>query len=250
MLKRLSLICGLMLLNLGLLACTPSQSASSDHIADANRFECFWIWGNISSAPYLSRAKEVYILQGEIRIDRVSKQSMLIPQSISVLKIPKQKVWLVFRSHHLGWQGHELKQIISRIHQWEKAGNQIQGIQIDFDARTQNLHEYGLFLEQLRKRLPQPYQLSITGLMDWSNMRDKTTLRLFRNNIDELIIQTYQGSTTISNYQAYLSQISKLNLPYKIGIVQNGQWNPKLDFSTDPNFKGYVMFLLRTPNPK
>ncbi|WP_089605561.1 DUF3142 domain-containing protein [Acinetobacter piscicola] len=231
---------------LSLNACQPSQSASSGsyHI-NANDYDAFWIWGEIKSAPYLNKAKQVYILQGEIRIDKASKQSILIAQGVPVLNIPHQKVWLVFRNHHLNWQDHELDKILKRVRQWENSGNHIQGIQIDFDSRTKNLHQYGLFLQQLRKQLPQQYQLSITSLMDWTNIQDKETLRLFRENINEMIIQTYQGSTTIPNYQMYLKKISAMKLPYKIGLVQHGEWDHQLKFENDPNFKGYVVFLLR-----
>ena len=151
----------------------------------------------------------------------------------------------MFRNHHLNWQAHELDQILKRVRQWENSGNDIQGIQIDFDARTRNLNEYALFLQRLRKQLPKQYQLSITSLMDWTNIQDQNTLRLFRENIDEMVIQTYQGSTTIANYQQYLKKVSALKLPYKIGLVQHGEWNSNLNFKADPNFKGYVVFLLR-----
>ena len=231
--------------SLGLIACQPSQSASSKYHVNANDYDSFWIWGNIKSAPYLSKAKEIYILQGEVRIDKSSQNSILIPQGIPVVRIPHQKVWLVFRNHHLNWHTHELDKILNRVAQWENTGNHIQGIQIDFDARTKNLGEYALFLQNLRSQLPQQYQLSITSLMDWTNIQDQNTLRLFRENIDEIVIQTYQGSTTIPNYQSYLKKVSALKLPYKIGIVQHGEWNPNLNFKTDSNFKGYVVFLLR-----
>lgn len=231
---------------LSLNACQPSQSASSaSYHINANDYDAFWIWGEIKSAPYLNKAKQVYILQGEIRIDKASKQSILIAQGVPVLNIPHQKVWLVFRNHHLNWQAHELNKILKRVRQWENSGNHIQGIQIDFDARTKNLHQYGLFLQQLRKQLPQQYQLSITSLMDWTNIQDKETLRLFRENINEMVIQTYQGSTTIPNYQMYLKKVSAIKLPYKIGLVQHGEWNHQHKFENDPNFKGYVVFLLR-----
>ncbi|WP_353162891.1 DUF3142 domain-containing protein [Acinetobacter guillouiae] len=229
---------------LGLMACQPSQSATTSDQVNANDYDAFWIWGNIKSAPYLSKAKEIYILQGEVRLEKNSDQSILIQQGISVVKIPHQKIWLVFRNHHLNWQGTEIEKILQRARQWESAGNHIQGIQIDFDAPTKNLKAYGLFLQQLRKQLPQHYQLSITSLMDWANLRDPVTLRLFRENIDEMVIQTYQGSTTIPNYQAYLTKASTLKLPYKIGLVQHGKWNQQLKFDTDPNFKGFVVFLL------
>lgn len=230
---------------LSLLAGQPSPSVQPAYRINADDFDAFWIWGNIQSAPYLSKAKELYILQGEVQIHPYRKQSAFIPQGVQVLKIPHQKVWLVFRNHHLNWRGSELQQILQRVQQWEKAGNHVQGIQIDFDAKTQNLHAYALFLAQLRQQLPKKYQLSITGLMDWSNMQDAQTLQLFRHNINEIIVQTYQGSSTIPYYEAYLHKISQLKLPYKIGAVQGGKWNPALNFRHDPNFKGMVIFLLR-----
>jgi len=233
---------------LGLMACQLSQSAVTSDQVNANDYDAFWIWGNIKSTPYLSNAKEIYILQGEVRLEKGSNHSILIQQGISVVKIPHQKVWLVFRNHHLNWQSTEIENILQRVLQWESAGNHIQGIQIDFDVPTKNLKAYGLFLQQLRKQLPQHYQLSITSLMDWGNLRDPDTLRLFRENIDEMVIQTYQGSTTIPNYQAYLTKASTLKLPYKIGLVQHGKWDHQLRFDTDPNFKGFVVFLLRQNN--
>lgn len=244
MLKRTTrIVCCFFMI--GLTACHPSPSASSEYYVDANDFDSFWIWGNISTAPYLVKAKEVYILQGEVRLDKNSKQSILIPQGIPVVKIPHQKVWLVFRNHHLNWKYTELDQILKRIQQWENLGNHVQGIQIDFDARTKDLKEYAFFLEKLRTQLPNQYQLSITSLMDWTNIQDQHTLQLFRDHIDEMVIQTYQASTTIPNYHAYLKKVSNLKLPFKIGIVQHGEWNRNLDFNTNPNFKGYVVFLLR-----
>lgn len=241
-----------MSLLLSLTACNPSQSATEirpsndvSNTIDAHHYDAFWIWGDISSAPYLTQAKEIYVLQGEIKRDRSTQKSIFIPQGVAVLKVPHQKVWLVFRNHHLNWQDDELTQILKRVQQWKSKGNQIVGIQIDFDAKTKNLKEYALFLQQIRQQLPKKYQLSITGLLDWANIQDTETLRLLKDNIDELAIQTYQGSTTIPNYQSYLKKVSKLNLPYKIGLIQHGEWNRQLDFKSDPNFKGYVVFLLK-----
>ena len=238
-------ICTFYLTLIILTACTPTQSASPVNTLDAKHFHSFWIWGDIKSQPYLHKAKELYILQGEIRIHKKTQQSSLIPQGVGLLNIPHQKVWLVFRSYHLNWQDHELEQILKRIQQWENKGNQIIGIQIDFDGKTQNMKEYALFLQALRLKLPTQYKLSITGLLDWTNIRDPETLALLKKNIDEIAIQTYQGTTTIENYQIYLKKISKLDLPYKIGVVQNGQWEQNFNLSNDPNFKGYIMFLLR-----
>ncbi|KXO86218.1 hypothetical protein AYK86_15280 [Acinetobacter venetianus] len=225
-------------------ACQPTQSATST--IDANNFDSFWIWGDIKTASYLINAKELYILQGEIRYVKQKQSSMLIPQGISVLKLPHQKIWLVFRTHHLNWTEQDYQNIFNRLTQWKNQGNNVIGVQIDFDSKTKNLRDYALFLKKLRHKLPQNYQLSITGLLDWTNFKDQTTLAIFRQNINELIIQTYQGTTTIENYSQYLKRISSLQLPYKIGFVQGGRYQKDVKYTNDPNFKGYVIFLLRS----
>lgn len=246
MLKQIHSILIILFCGLSLIACQPSQSASAKKIVDANQYASFWIWGDISTAPYLKQAKELYILQGEIQLDQSTQSSILISQGVSILKIPHQKVWLVYRNHHLNWQKSELEKILNRVKQWENAGNQIQGIQIDFDAKTKNLKQYALFLQTLRKQLPKHYQISITGLLDWTNVQDEQILNLLRQNINELVIQTYQGTSTIPNYQSYLKRISAMHLPYKVGLVQNGQWINPAFIQQDPQFKGYVVFLLRS----
>ena len=227
-----------------LIACQPTQSATSK--VDANDFASFWIWGDIQTAPYLVHAKELYILQGEIRYSKSKQISTFTPQSVSILKLPHQKIWLVFRTHHLAWNEQNYQTILNRLEHWRNQGNQVQGIQIDFDSKTNSLKDYAIFLQKLRQKLPQQYRLSITGLLDWTNFKDQNTLTLFRQNIDELVIQTYQGTTTIPNYPEYLKRISALRLPYKVGLVQHGTWFGNSTKQKDPYFKGYVVFLLRS----
>jgi hypothetical protein len=225
-------------------ACQPTQSATSK--VDANDFASFWIWGDIQTAPYLVHAKELYILQGEIRYSKSKQISTFTPQGVSILKLPHQKIWLVFRTHHLAWNEQNYQTILNRLEHWRNRGNQVQGIQIDFDSKTNSLKDYAIFLQKLRQKLPQQYRLSVTGLLDWTNFKDQKTLTILRNNISELVIQTYQGTTTIPNYPQYLKRISAMQLPYKIGFVQNGlRQNNSNDFN-DPHFKGYIIFLLRS----
>ncbi|MDH0031793.1 MULTISPECIES: DUF3142 domain-containing protein [unclassified Acinetobacter] len=225
-------------------ACQPTQSATSK--VDANDFASFWIWGDIQTAPYLVHAQELYILQGEIRYSKSKQISTFTPQGVSILKLPHQKIWLVLRTHHLAWNEQNYQTILNRLEHWRNQGNQVQGIQIDFDSKTNSLKDYAIFLQKLRQKLPQQYRLSITGLLDWTNFKDQNTLTLFRQNIDELVIQTYQGTTTIPNYPEYLKRISALRLPYKVGLVQHGTWFGNSTKQKDPYFKGYVVFLLRS----
>ena len=71
-------------------------------------------------------------------------------------------------------------------------------------------------------------------------------LDILAKNIDELVIQSYQGNHTVSNYLDYLKRVTALKLPYKVGLVQHGLISKHHFFETDVNFKGYVIFLLRS----
>jgi hypothetical protein len=58
-----------------------------------------------------------------------------------------------------------------------------------------------------------------------------------------VVIQTYQGRKTITNYNAYLPALKRLTLPFKIGLVQNGEWQAPEYLEASPWFRGYVVFL-------
>jgi hypothetical protein len=96
------------------------------------------------------------------------------------------------------------------------------GIQIDFDARTLHLDEYADFLADLRMRLPAGCRLSVTGLLDWSSQGDPAALDALDGVVDEVVLQTYQGRHTIPGYGAYMAGLGRLKLPFKIGLVQDG----------------------------
>lgn len=222
-----------------------AESSHSDTIINANHYDAFWIWGDIRTAPYLYQAKTLYILQGDVAYKKQQQKIVIQPQGISIRQLPNQQIWLVFRNHDLNWSDEHYQVLIRRLESWRKQGNQVVGVQIDFDSKTQALYDYAVFLKKLRQHLPAHFKISITGLLDWTNMRDQNTLQLLKDNIDELVIQTYQGRHTVDNYSHYLKRISAMNLPFKIGLVQHGQWDQSLNFTTDPNFKGYVVFLLK-----
>ncbi len=212
---------------------------------DANQYHSFWIWGDIRSAPYLSQAKTLYILQGDFAYQKRQQKVIFQPQGIAAKTLPQQKIWLVFRNHDLNWSNEHFQLIIRRLNTWRNHSNQVVGVQIDFDSKTQALYQYALFLKTLRQHLPNDYQISITGLMDWTNVQDAATLSLLKENVNELVIQSYQGRHTVDNYQSYVKRIEAMKIPYKIGLVQHGQWDDTLHFDSDPNFKGYVVFLLK-----
>jgi len=139
--------------------------------------------------------------------------------------------------------------VAAHLRRWRAAGNPVVGIQIDFDARTRHLDAYAAFLKDLRARLPPDCRLGVTGLLDWSSQGDPAGLNALAGVVDEIILQTYQGRRTIPGYGAYLARLGRLGAPFRIGLIQGGEWTAPEDLARNPNFRGYVVFL-RNPPPE
>jgi hypothetical protein len=226
---------------IALLLCACGQQSAR---VDANDHAAFWLWAGVKPQPVLDRAKTIYILEGEIRNAPQPRLEKLRP---ATPRVKHAGVWLVYRVETLNWPPEIIDQIKADIIRWRKAGNRAIGVQIDFDAATKGLAGYAAFLKTLRAQLPMDSKLGITGLMDWSSRADPEGLKAIAPVVDEIIIQTYQGRNTIPGYAAYIRQLDWLNIPYKLGLVQHGEWTPPASLADDPNFHGYVIFLLNQP---
>lgn len=214
-------------------------------VVQATDYSSFWLWGGVKPQPVVSHAQSLYILQGEVVEKRVHNKPrvMVIAQGMSVAHLNTSKVWLVYRADTLRWTPEIVQALVSRLQHWQLSGNAVVGLQIDFDVKTRHLQEYVVFLQNLRAQLPVDYQLSITGLLDWSSHGDIAAINQLKSVVDEVTIQTYQGRKTISNYNAYLPALQRLTLPFKIGLIQNGQWQPPKELASHPWFQGYIVFL-------
>lgn len=216
---------------------------------DAAQYDEFWLWSGVQPQAVLSRARCVYVLQGQIEARRGDESQMrFIAQGVAVPHDQPVEVWLTYRVHTLRWTPLEYAILLAQLRRWRLAGNNVIGVQIDFDAHTLHLEEYVTFLGGLRRQLPPEYRLGITGLMDWSSRVDPDEVSQLRGIVDEVVIQTYQGRHTIDDYAAYLPRISRLNLPFKIGLIQGGEWDAPAYIAASPWFRGYVVFLQNPRN--
>ncbi len=225
----------------GLAASLTLGGAASAGTVDAADYDAFWLWAGVAPQAVLSRARSLYILQAEI--DAGSRGARLVAQGGAVPRLRRGEVWMVYRVHTLDWSTHLYAQVASRLARWRAAGNPVVGIQVDFDARTRHLDQYGAFLRGLRTQLPADCRLSITGLLDWSSQGDPAALSALGGVVDEVVLQTYQGRTTIPNYATYVERIGRMKLPFRLGLVQGGDWTPPLGLAANPWFRGYVIFL-------
>lgn len=233
-----------------------TATATGDEIINTKDYEQFWIWTPPEDDAKLSQAHTLYILQGEIRPPNIpyyrpntnenadrAALATLTPQGLGVRSLSDKKIWLVYRATSQEWSDEVMAQLIERLEKWQRAGNQVMGIQIDYDAPTYQLDKYAQLLRHVRQQLPAHYQLSVTGLLDWSNQAEDPQFMQLSDAVDELVIQTYQGTTTLTNYSRYLKKLENLPFDFKVGIVEDGQWQGAAFLENNPHFKGYVVFL-------
>lgn len=237
-------ITGKAALILGLLLAVSEPAAAAR--VDAARYSAFWLWGSSAlQKDVLDKAQSLYFLQGEIRRQPTKPEtSVVVAQGASVPQNLGCDVWLVYRATTLNWPDEAIKPILSHLERWREAGNKVVGLQIDFDSATPGLSKYAAALRALRTKLPPSYRLGITGLLDWANNGDADTIGTLRDTIDEVVLQTYQGRSTIANYADYLNNLDRLRMPYRIGLVQSGVWQENPSIEASPWFRGYVVFLV------
>lgn len=230
---------------LAALALGACQQAEPPRPVDPERYDQFFLWAGVPPPPAVARARELYILGGEIRRGGPAR---LVDMRAGVPHVPSAKVWLTIRAARLDWDARVWDGVRAMLARWRAAGNPLQGLQIDFDAATPGLDRYRAFLEQARHELPPGMRLSITGLLDWSANGDPAELARLGGLVDEVVIQTYQGRTTIPGYAAWFRRIDTLPIVHKIALVEGGEWTPPAALARDRRFAGYVVFLLK-PRP-
>ena len=230
------------------LAAAPGGSVPEDpakeNRVDAGDYDAFWLWAGVRPQPVLGRATRIYLLQGQVEAHDPVRY---VAQRPAIPHLPGTDVWMVVRVETLRWPPPVYRQVLAQLARWRSAGNRVVGIQIDFDARTRHLDDYAGFLKDLRRRLPADCGLGITGLLDWSSNGDPKGLDALASVVDEVVLQIYQGRHVIPGYAGYLARLDWMKIPFRIGLLQGGDWRAPAGLAANPHFKGYVVFL---QNPK
>jgi hypothetical protein len=216
---------------------SPAAAAPTD----ARDYDAFFLWAGVKPQPVLAEARSLYLLQGQVDD---SDPVRLVSQRPALPRISKADVWMVVRVETLAWPDAVYNQVLAALARWRAAGNKVAGLQIDFDAGTRHLENYAAFLADLRQRLPDDCRLSITGLLDWSSNGDPAGLAALGGVVDEVVLQIYQGRRVIPGYAGYLAALDRLEIPFRIGLLQGGEWEAPGHLAGNPWFRGYVVFLV------
>lgn len=216
------------------------QSNAEPEIVDPADYRAFFLWSGVEPRAEMAQADAVYLLWGELQRGDPAR---IVAMRRSVPTAQYGERWLVVRADRLDWGEGAYAQLLDAARSWDRDGR-LTGVQIDFDSSTGELRNYAAFLADMRRRLPNGLKLSATGLMDWpANARD-ADLAAMRGALDEIVIQTYAGTTTIPEYPRYLAAAKRLGMPYRVAVVEGGEWAAPEHLASDPDFRGYVVFLL------
>lgn len=225
---------------LALAGCTRTP----DVVVRAENFDAFWLWAGVQPQPVLDRARTLYLLEGEI----IGGEPAHLQRRLAATPhVARADVWIVYRADTLAWSDEVVPAIRGDIARWRGNGNRVVGVQLDFDARTRHLDRYAGFLRDLRAQLPRETKLGITGLMDWSANGDPAQLAQLAGIVDEVVVQSYQGRSTLPGYEKYLERMRGFPIPFRIGLMQGGEWRAPPALSANPDFRGYVVFLVNPP---
>ena len=224
-----------------LLACATPALAEAPAQVDAASYDAFWLWAGVRPQPALRTARRIYLLQGQVEARPIVR---LVAQRPAVPHVTGPEVWIVVRVESLAWTPLIYRQVLAQLARWRAAGNRVVGLQIDFDARTRHLGDYAMFLADLKRRLPTDCALGVTGLLDWSANGDPAGLDALAGTVDEVVLQIYQGRRVIPGYAAYLARLDRLKVPFRVGLLQGGDWRSPPSLRANPWFRGYVVFLV------
>ena len=230
---------------IGMLPMVSVDAEAPTGVVDPREYDAFWLWAAVAPQSVLSQARTLYVLKGQIEPVRGEDSRVrIIEQHAAVPQPSDADEWLVYRVHTLRWSPAIESIVLAQLSRARAAGGRVVGVQIDFDAHTLHLGEYLDFLRKFRGKLPSDFKLSITGLLDWTGRVDSEQVNQLRGIVDEVVVQTYQGRRTIPNFADYFPRVSRLSVPFKIGLVQGGIWNCPPELTRNPWFRGYVVFLL------
>lgn len=219
--------------------------AAVQQTVDPRAYDAFYLWPGVRP-PDGTSPRVLYLLDGEIRSDGPNGGAVRFTRlRPGAPKLRGKDVWLVVRIDRLDWSEAAYGAIFADLARWQAAGNTVIGLQIDFDAATKGIGGYAQFLGKLRQKLPSQYKLSITGLMDWSANGDPRALGQLRSVIDEVVVQTYQGRSTIPGYEAYFAKMDAFPIPFRVALAQGGAWSPPPMLARHPMFRGYIVFVMR-----
>lgn len=202
----------------------------------------YWLWAGITSKDVPPNA-ESYVYQGLIT-PSMYRRIGLYPHPIK-----SKKLYLVYRLEGALPDAATVVSIFQRSAvQWQNHSAIPNGLQLDFDSPTSKLLIYSNFLKEIRKRLPQQYALSITGLGDWAIYGNKQAMQSIAEVTDEIVFQLYQGWVPLPDIENYVKAFKNYPMPFRVGLLSRyPSKNYIAILKKNHNFNGVIYFIQKSP---
>jgi len=211
----------------------------------AHKVPAYWLWAGHPVKKHHHKAT-LYLHQGFVSNVKDNTRAFY-KRGFEPHKINAKSLYIVIRMHKLLYDDQYVYALATLMRRWEKHGNLVKGLQLDFDSASSKLLEYSRYLKFVRKHLPKKYSLSITGLGDWLVNGNKEHLLAISKSVDEITFQLYQHKTAFTDIKPYISKLAFLKIPFKIGLIEHGHYN--LDdtnsLSRLANYKGSIIFSIK-----
>lgn len=204
----------------------------------------YWVWAgvNLKLISEVTPTTSLYLHQGHFDVLKGKVQFRRLGLFPHPLENP---IYLVYRiKGGLPRFDQILEAFKKQVLLWERKGVIVKGLQLDFDSPTSKLLEYGNFLQKLKSKIPSQYQLSITGLGDWALNGDSAVLEKISQSVDEIVFQLYQGRSHFSDIDGYVKALSRLKIPFKIGLLYNQEGEDiEEKLKNIPSYTGSIIFV-------
>lgn len=216
----------------------------------------YWIWAgrSIDVVPKeLAASAPIYVHQATFerqrrpigrspKLDEDYFSGLLRRQGIGPVSLQPHPVIITYRLEALPSPSMIRNLFVQDSAIWRLRGNQVAGIQIDFDSPTSKLERYVRFLKSLKRVLGSDYKLSVTGLADWASESSRQDLNNLSAEVDEVVYQLYVGRSQIPMIESYASKLTKAELPFKIGALSSQIGSLPEELFSSPNYRGTVIF--------
>jgi hypothetical protein len=267
---RLPEVSLLLIASLGLSGCVDSLRSQQPPTKWTTGF-WFWRGSSIDTTRSSESLDVIFIHVGTISKDDapyVVRQATS-PRQLwhAYAELPDQfpearEYWLVFRFERQGVPDLPAAAIVAeQVAKLRKTALKehlnVVGVQLDIDSPTGALPQYVSFLREVRKGLPQGFEISITALLDW--FRNGTAIAEVIKEVDEFVPQFYDvadfnnsdgGGAIAAKIDAkrWGPVFNRFGKRFRIGISTFGRARlvPREDPS-QPNRVRYVFFRDLTP---
>lgn len=212
----------------------------------------YWVWAGHTLASFPADAP-LYIHQATF--ERPPKRSgrsirpgsvfRVRRQGVGPIEMPHRELWLTYRVEGLVAPQQLVDLFLADASLWTHRNNAIVGLQIDFDSPTKRLGDYAKLLREVRAGLKPEYRLSVTGLADWAANAPDAALAEIAQSVDEIIFQLYRGRTPIADFERYVSQLSRVAVPYRVGILESQRNSIPAAVLNSGYYRGAVIFPLK-----